>query len=129
MARNRFVVPKTERLELSDGDWIDVNERLTYGQEQRLQEAMLGKMSMDELEKVAEIGLTTARAAVDRLETWIVAWSFRDDEDRPVPVSRSAIENLDPYTADEIDAALTAHIEDLEKNAQTPDGGDVSKKK
>ena len=36
MGRNWFVSPETVTLELADGQWIEVKERLTYGEEQRL---------------------------------------------------------------------------------------------
>ena len=45
MGKNRFVTPDTARVELSDGDWIEIKERLTYGEQQRLAGGALTRMS------------------------------------------------------------------------------------
>lgn len=111
MARNRFVQPNTVRLDLSDGDWIEVKERLTYVENQRLYGGMVRSINTNQ--DINELGVDVARFNILRLETWIVDWSFRDEHDKPVPVSRSAIENLDPDSAREIDAAIDRHLTDL----------------
>ncbi len=125
MARNRFVQPETVRLPLSEGDWILVKKRLTYGEEQRLAAAALGKVSrLDRGD--AEVSLDMERFAVERLEIWIVDWSFwrhsPECEDsghctpdcQPVRFCRDAIAHLDPDTVEEIDAALERHIQEME---------------
>jgi len=119
MTRNRFVTPRTIRLELSDGDWIEVKERLTYGEQQRLGSGAFEKVSRSSDGSDIEFRMNMERYSILRMSTWIVDWSFTDERGKPVAVSQSAIAALDPDTADEIDAALTAHIEALEaeKNA------------
>ena len=113
MGKNRFVAPETVRLELSEGDWIEVKARLTYGERARLSSSSFkaGHIGSD------AIDLDFEAYALARLETWLVDWSFLGANGKVVPVSRTAIRNLDPDTSDEIDAALTAHIEALEKKA------------
>ena len=113
MTKHRFVTAATVRLELSEGDWIEVKERLSYGEQQRLTGMAVGRAGD------GGIHLDYARYEIERLATWLVDWSFRDDQDKPVALSKKAIENLDPDTADEIDAALNAHIE-ARGNPQTP---------
>lgn len=108
MGRNRFVQPSTVRLPLSDSDWVEIKERLTYAENQRLQGAMV--RSVRDLD--GEVGVDLARFTILRMETWLTDWSFRDDQDKPVTLSRSAIENLDPDTAREIDAAIDQHVTD-----------------
>ena len=110
---SRLILPNTVRLELSDGDWVEVKERLSYGESQRLSSSMLRYVKTDTGEN--EIGIDFAKHSLLRMETWLTDWSFRDHNDKPVPLSRSAIENLDAQTAGEIDEALTAHIEALGK--------------
>lgn len=116
--RNRFVTAEEPvRLPLSDGDWVEVKPRLSYGESQRLNSAVL--RSVKGVSGDNEVGIDYARFNILRLETWLVEWSFRDARDKPVAVTRAAIENLDPQTAEEIDQALAAHIEAQAKKAPT----------
>jgi len=123
MPKNRFVQPEVVRLELSDGDWVEVKERLTYGEEQFLAGGALTEVSgmFDAADDIG-IQLDLRKYTLRRMATWILDWSFCDVEDRRVAVSLDSIAMLDPDTAEEIDAAITAHIEALEaaKNAQAP---------
>lgn len=114
----RFVSPNTVRLDLSDGDWIEVKERLTYKEQQQLSGAML--RSIKTVEGDQEMGVDFARYAILRLKTWLLEWSFRDEHDKPVPLSPAAIENLDPDTAQEIGDALDKHLEGREALKATP---------
>jgi hypothetical protein len=118
MARNRFVQPATKTLELSDGDWVEVKERLTYGEQQTLAGGALGRAT-GMFEGKPEVALDMARYQIKRFAIWIVDWSFTDAKGKRVPVSEDAIANLDPDTAQEIDDALTDYIEamDAEKKA------------
>jgi hypothetical protein len=116
MSRNRFVTPDTVRLPLSDGDWIEVKQRLTNGERRRLNSAALGK-SMPLGAAVTEIAVDFAEMGTARALTYIVDWSFEDDG-RRVPVSREAFLSLDEPTADEIDKALDAHVEAMAGNSR-----------
>lgn len=112
MSRNRFVLPETVRLELSEGDWIEVKKRLTYGEQQRLAGgALKPKLTDGEI----DISLDLETHSILRLSTWIVDWSFCDTKGKQVEVDRDAIASMDPDTAEEIEDALTAHIETLEE--------------
>lgn len=112
MSRNRFVLPETVRLELSDGDWIEVKKRLTYGEQQRLAGgALRPKLTDGEI----DISLDLETHSVLRLSTWLVDWSFCDFRGKQVPVSGDAITSLDPDTVEEIEDVLTAHIRTLEE--------------
>ena len=120
MARNRFVVPDVIRKELTDGDWIEIKERLTYGEQKRLETGAMGKMTGSATAE-AGISLDFERYNLMRLYTWLVAWSFVDDNGKRVKITVDSISALDPDTAQEIDDVLTAHLEELEasKNVET----------
>lgn len=120
MPRNRFIEPKTVRLEISDGDWIEVKERLSYGEQQRLASGAFDKVSKLG-QNEAEFSMDMERYNVLRLQTWIVDWSFVDARGKQVRVTPQAIAALDPDTVAEIDAALTAHIESLEAQKNAPE--------
>ena len=118
MARNRFVVPNTVRVELSDGDWVELKDRLTYGEQQRLASSALTRMT-NSGGADAGIELDFENHSLMRMETWLVDWSFVGLNGKPVSITRAAIAALDPDTAAEIDAAITKHVEEIEaaKNA------------
>ena len=107
MGRSRFVIPNTVRLERSEGDWIEVRERLTYGEQQALAGASLDKMTPGS----TDITINLQRYDILRLDTWIVGWSFCDANGKSVKKTRNAIAALDPATAKEINDALSAHVE------------------
>ncbi len=111
MSRSRFVQPATVRLALSDGDWVEAKARLTYGEQSRLEAAAFGNLKGIKPGQDAEVGFDFAAFQLARLQVFIVAWSFRDEQNRPVAVSRSAIEALDPDAAAEIADALERHLE------------------
>ncbi len=81
MTRNRFVSPETVRLELSDGDWIEVKRRLTYGESQRLASAGLTSVK-GERPQDAEVGIDLERYNLTKLEIWLTDWSLRDARDK-----------------------------------------------
>lgn len=113
MGKQRFVSAETVKLDLSEGDWVEVKGRLTYGERQRLAASSFrtGHLGSD------AVDLDFEAYALTKLETWLVDWSFTDAKGKHVSVSRAAIRNLDPETADEITEALNAHIEATEKKA------------
>ena len=118
MGKYRFVKPEVARLDLSDGDWIDVKRYLTYGEQQRITGSSIGKMRMDQANP--EVGVDWEKFSVVRLSTWIVDWSFVDESDKRVRVTSDAIRELHPDTIEEIDKVLTSHIEALEELKKVP---------
>ena len=117
---DRFASGATARLDLSDGDWVLVRAELTYGQQRRL--AGAGLTGIDATATAGErLKVDLAAYDLERLCTWVMDWSLRDADGDRVTVSREAIEALHPDTAQEINAALDAHIEALEaKKAPQP---------
>ena len=119
MARNRFVTPEVVRLTLSQGDWIDVKKELNAGEERRF---------FTDLVKVMHAGeraeLQPDRVGKTQMLAYIVGWSFRGHDDKPVPFSEAALDNLDQDSYTEIFEAIDKHVEGvdrartLRKNAQ-----------
>lgn len=104
MGRKRFISPDVVRLELSDGDWIEIKEELTFGESERLKAMGLSY-------NIATNGLDVDISTFDvqKLAMWLVDWSFRGADDKPVTVTVAAIESLEPETAQEIEAAIEKH--------------------
>jgi hypothetical protein len=119
MARNPFVRPETVRLELAEGDWIEVKKFLTSGEDARMSGAGLRQMQQGEGGKPTFI-LDFERLGLAQIEAYVVAWSFVDEKGRSVPVTPSNIGALSKEVAKEIGAAIDKHIESLKAVASDP---------
>jgi hypothetical protein len=108
--RSRFADGSADRLPLSDGDWVLVRRELTFGQQRRLAGAGLAGYDAAALEG-ARLKVDVAAFDIEKLVTWVMDWSFTDEDGAHIAVSRERIEALTPETAQEIGAALDAHIE------------------
>jgi hypothetical protein len=117
MARNRFVSAETVRLELTDGDWIEVKRELSYGEQQELflRDVQMTGLAGGERNVSVDLQLINIRD----MAMWIVDWSFEDAKGKRVPVSIDSIKALATDAAEEVDEALTAYKLSLEKNAVT----------
>ena len=113
MGRYRFVKPEVVRLDLSDGDWIEIKARLSYYDRQKLIGAGVRSVGATK-SGTDEWGMDMERVGPERLMLWLVDWSFRDEKDKPMAVTMDNIKNLDPDTADEITAAINKHTEAIE---------------
>lgn len=122
MARQVFVKPQQVRLELSEGDWIMVHRRLSFGEQEAMQARCMEQVEMVDAEGKPQLRarINIAKYKVERMVGWMSDWSFADDEGNAVDVSREAIESLDPDIAGEIDAALDAHLTAQEANPTSP---------
>lgn len=120
MARQRFVAPTTVRLDLTDGDWIEVKERLAFGEAQALTASTLAQTGSLMNGETPDIRLDLGVYKVMRMVFYLTDWSFRGPEGEAVSVSRATIAALDPATADEIDSAIDAHLEALAANPTAP---------
>jgi hypothetical protein len=96
---------KLEQAE-GDADYIDVKRELNAGEHRKVLSRMARDFTPgDKLQlKIEEVGLT-------KLSAYIIGWSFTDAEGQPVPVSDSAIDNLDQDSYQELIAAVDAHEE------------------
>lgn len=130
-----FVTPETDRLSLSDGEWILVRRRLNMGEE----EAYETRAFVSDDGTVARHPLRWRRALV---AAYVLDWSLTDDTGekiviRPSPVEPPDVEalaarltDLDPDRFTEILRAVQAHIETQrtrrEAQKKTPAGRPAS---
>jgi hypothetical protein len=126
--RCRFVVPSVATITLSDGDWIQVKNRLSVGEERAAFQSIVGEVSTDggwRRPNMESIGLAEVAA-------YLVAWSFRDPQGQPIPPDLATLKLLDPEDYKELEVAVQAHIKKMEdaradaKNATATDGPNVS---
>ena len=122
--RSRFVKPGVKRLNLSDGDWIEVKEKLTTGERESLKAAgVRSVIRHQEDERIHEVGIDAGNFDLAKVKCWLTDWSLRDENDKHVRLSSEAIDALDPDTFDEILKALEEYQDELEalKNPLRPD--------
>lgn len=122
MGKFRFVKSEKARLPLTDGDWVEIKQRLTVGETKRMQGQ--GFPSMTPANEFAESKFDVRWGAIEiaRLEAYLLDWSFRDEHDKPVKLTRAAIEALDEATFEEVSAAITKFIEERDRPTLTPTG-------
>lgn len=121
--RLRFVVPDTTRIDLSDGDWIEIKTALDYGEMQALRQAAFKPVPLNRDTDTDEmtVSLDPFILTQKRMELYLTDWSFRDEADKPVPITRTIIRTLEPATAEEINAAILRH-EEAERAKKTTGG-------
>lgn len=104
MGRSRFVQPDIVRLNLSDGDYIDIKKELNAGESRRVFARLVKDMRAGE-----KISLEPEQVGLTKIAEYLVGWSFTDQQGRPVEVSEGAIQNLDMDSYVEIREAIDAH--------------------
>lgn len=122
MSKRRGVKPETVRLELSDGDWVDTKKELTIGEESDVAFKAMKAIGPDQRAEIDGALMRFLMAA-----TYIQGWSLLDYEGKPIPwPAHKALDDkvgvlraLDRQTMEELEAALLAHREAMEKNART----------
>jgi hypothetical protein len=105
MARYRFVDPDSTRLDLTDGDWIEVKVELTAGETRDLYGRMRPYVVPGEPNQ-----LIAKEVGIARLIAYVIDWSLRDRAGKPVPVNEKTIDGVDMDTFQEMLAAVDAHI-------------------
>lgn len=122
MSKAWFVVPSVARYDLDGGQWVEIKEELSYGEQKRMENGGLAGMSglVEGDSSGSRIDLDMANYEMERLLIWIVDWSATDAKGKSVEITRSAIEALDPDIAEELTDIISAHIEAREdsKNSE-----------
>lgn len=128
--RGAFVKQGIKRLFLFGGDatdpdtiWIDVKERLSYGERQEVAGSMLESLLIpqsndkdldpaarrEQLKRAMEIRLDVAGEGPTSLMAWLVEWNLEDEDGTPVALCLEALLQLDPEVADEIGRVIEEH--------------------
>lgn len=108
----RFVKISTTRIDMGDGDWIEIKVELTAGEQRSLQSAGLGGMTRSESDSErVEIGVDWAKFSLARSLAYVVDWNAKDEDGTPVPFDADTLKGLDDESLKRIEAAITKHIE------------------
>jgi hypothetical protein len=108
---NRFVNPGVDRIEISEGDWIEIKVELSVGEQKKLESLPLTTLRAPEgVATPREIGLNWGAYYLGKLEIYLVDWSLKDRNDKVMPVNRDSIASLTQATAQEITEAIDASV-------------------
>lgn len=108
----RFVQPDVTRIDLGDGEWIEVKRELTAGEQRRAMTSMIGRIDL-------KGSVTPNLDMLGKAEVlaYLVDWSARDAADKPVPLTEDALDALAPASYKAIAEAVEAHIKNAEAHA------------
>jgi len=114
MGRNRFVQPETVRLDIGDGDWIEVKKRLTSGEARRAYTGIIKNATQD-----GKFAFDMNVLGRQELLAYLVEWSLIGLDGKRVPIDtearkEAAVDALDQDDFKTIDDAVTAHIAAME---------------
>lgn len=90
----------------ADGAFIDIKRELNAGEQRRLFAHMMRDMTVGD-----KVTLIPEQVGRTKVIAYLIGWSFVAADGQPVPVSESAIDNLDTETYSEITQAIDAHEE------------------
>lgn len=118
-----FASPDTVRLDLPGGQWIEIKRELTVKEERQVIGAFVRATQRDPETGEAVTHVNTEGLGA-KVKAFLVDWSLRDAQDKPVKCTPQAVDALTPAAFALIDAAIDAYLEqrDSEKNApgETP---------
>lgn len=107
---SRFIRPDTTRLTISNGDWLLVKRRLSFG-DQRTAFARLYTTDPDGTVRRNPLGMGIAHVAA-----YLLDWNLTDDAGQPVVIRgvstdelTAALDSLSPEDFAEIREAIEAH--------------------
>ena len=131
MGRNRTVTPGSDRIYLSDGDWIEVKRELNVGDTRKIEAAGVKPVILN-----GRVYYVTDMETHDLVRALIIitGWNLCGPEDRVLDLNIDTIRALDNETFNEINSAILKHIIEVQgkklkarleaeaaKKSQTPD--------
>lgn len=130
---SRFQKVGVVRKTLANGDWIEIRERLSGSESRRMAAATftgvkrkVDPSAPEEAPKEVEIAVDFSALPLERMKRYLVDWSFKDDQDKPVRCTPEAIEALDDETFEEIEKILDEHVKEMKQMAKAQSGAPAS---
>lgn len=133
MGRDRFVEPETERLTISDGDFLDVKKRLNHGEH----DDYLARLAPHQVPG-EPVQMNTKNLRTSKVIAYLLGWSLTH-KGKPIPYSTDmseqarvdAVNSLDRRSFKEIYDAIDKHEDksDAEDAAKNTTGGGANASK
>jgi hypothetical protein len=125
MGRDRIVEPDSERLYISDGDYIDVKKRLNHGEH----DDYLARISPFQTPG-EPVRMETRQIRTSKVLAYLIGWSLTH-KCKPIPMSPDmsdkvridTLNSLDKETFGEIHAAIDAHEDKTDADAAAAKNG------
>jgi len=119
MKKSRLVKREKVRLplELEGEEWIEVKTLLTVREKRRFQRAGFDRMrSVGDQEKPeVEIRVDWEDVETARILEYVTDWSFVDHNEKPLPLTKEMLGDIDEEAFDAIKKALDKFVEEREK--------------
>lgn len=118
MAKCPIVRPESIRLDLPDGDWIEVKKRLNAGEYRAMVAAQYDTTADRMRINLEQMGLA-------KILAYTLAWSYVDLQGHALPVTRDTVLAIDPESFRQVLEVVERHDEAVdaelvtEKNAPT----------
>lgn len=111
MTRNRFASVDSDRIQLSDGLWIEVKSELDAGDQRKMDSLAVVPIVIDE--KIVD-RVDWSKYELLRTHLWLTGWNLtrldKDGKDYQVPLSIDSLAALTNEDFDEINSAVYKHI-------------------
>lgn len=122
MSRNRFIVPDTVRIPLSNEEWIEIKKELNAGEERKQSALALVPILLNG--KIVD-RVDWSQYEILRALLWLVKWHVHDEKGEVPPLTLDSIRALDVETFNEINDHIYVHVMEiaaLKKAAKNPSG-------
>jgi len=96
---------EVERIELGDGEWVDIKRKMSYGDRQKLI-AYYAKLQTKLNSPDVDISLDMEAGSIMLLLLNIKAWSLKDRKGKPLPITKETIAMLDPDVARKLEQEI-----------------------
>lgn len=107
MSRNRFIVPDTVKINLSDEEWIEIKKELNAGEERKQSALALVPIMLNG--KIVD-RVDWSQYELLRAHLWLVNWHLHDAEGNVPPLTLDSLRALDITTFDEINDIIFKHV-------------------
>ncbi len=114
----RIVKPETVKLDLPDGEWIEIKKELNYGEQAEMSaSAMRGGKLNPTTGYIEPDSETFASFASAKIVAYMIDWSLKDDNGKSVPYSAEMLKALDVASVAAIRKAVNDYTDKAEEES------------
>lgn len=109
--RLRMIKPQVDKIDLGDGEWIEVRRELTAGEQRKALARSMTVVGMGMSPNLEQLGKAEVLA-------YLLDWSIADESGKRIEVSEDALDNLHPEAYKLIADAIEAHVRRVDEEAK-----------
>jgi hypothetical protein len=99
-----FVAPETVRLDLGDGQWMDIKKQLNTGETQEMYRQMRG----------VDGAVDSSKIRLAKVSAYLVDWSLPDLSGQKAEPSEASLKNMHPLAFGDLFEKVLAHEKSIE---------------